>query len=423
MQRIHSREYFEGEFELPGDKSITHRAIMLNGGSEGEAVITNALMGEDCVSTCRCMRALGAEIDIDGTTLRVKGTPRFRRGRELNCGNSGTTIRLLTGFVAGKEIDAMLYGDDSLSSRPMKRVAEPLTLLGADVKTTDGHAPVYVSPKKLCGADVTIPVASAQVKSALLLAGISAEGVTSVTEPNKSRDHTERMLAAMGADVQVNGNRVTVKKSTLKSLDVRVPADISSAAYFIALGALKGKTLCKNVGVNPTRTGILKAFDLLGVKYRLLNERVSGGELTADILVEKTPMKGIELTGEDVPSMIDELPLVALLCAFADGESRISGAKELRVKESDRIKTTAELIRNIGGDCTETEDGFIIRGKNKLRGGDIDSYLDHRIAMTGAVGLIASEFGGNIYRPECCAISFPDFFEKLQSVGIEVIKH
>ena len=217
----------------------------------------------------------------------------------------------------------------------------------------------------------------------------------------------------MGADVQVNGNRVTVKKSTLKSLDVRVPADISSAAYFMALGALKGKTLCKNVGVNPTRTGILKAFDLLGVKYRLLNERVSGGELTADILVEKTPMKGIELTGEDVPSMIDELPLVALLCAFADGESRISGAKELRVKESDRIKTTAELIRNIGGDCTETEDGFIIRGKNKLRGGDIDSYLDHRIAMTGAVGLIASEFGGNIYRPECCAISFPDFFEKL----------
>lgn len=413
MQRIHSREYFEGDFELPGDKSITHRAIMLNGGSEGEAVITNALMGEDCVSTCRCMRALGAEIDIDGTTLRVKGTPRFRRGRELNCGNSGTTIRLLTGFVAGKEIDAMLYGDDSLSGRPMKRVAEPLAMLGADVKTTDGHAPVYVSPKKLCGADVTIPVASAQVKSALLLAGISAEGVTSVTEPNKSRDHTERMLAAMGADVQVNGNRVTVKKSTLKSLDVRVPADISSAAYFMALGALKGKTLCKNVGVNPTRTGILKAFDLLGVKYRLLNERVSGGELTADILVEKTPMKGIELTGEDVPSMIDELPLVALLCAFADGESRISGAKELRVKESDRIKTTAELIRNIGGDCTETEDGFIIRGKNKLRGGDIDSYLDHRIAMTGAVGLIASEFGGNIYRPECCAISFPDFFEKL----------
>lgn len=413
MQRIQSRECFEGEFELPGDKSITHRAIMLNGGAEGEAVITNALMGEDCVSTCRCMRALGAEIDIDGTTLRVKGTPRFRRGRELNCGNSGTTIRLLTGFVAGKEVDATLYGDESLSSRPMKRVSEPLSLLGADVKTTDGHAPVYVSPKRLCGADVKISVASAQVKSAVLLAGISAEGETSVTEPNKSRDHTERMLAAMGADVCVDGNRVTVRKSALKSMDVRVPADISSAAYFMALGALKGKTLCKNVGINPTRTGILKAFDLLGVRYSLLNERISGGEQTADILVEKSSMKGIELTGEYVPSMIDELPLVALLCAFADGESRISGAKELRVKESDRIKTTAELIQNLGGDCIETEDGFIIRGKKTLRGGNIDSYLDHRIAMTGAVGLIASELGGNIHCAECCAISFPDFFEKL----------
>lgn len=413
MQRIQAREYFEGEFELPGDKSVTHRAIMLNGGAEGESVITNALMGEDCASTCRCMRSLGAEIDVDGTTLRVKGTPHFRRGRELNCGNSGTTIRLLTGFVAGKKIDAKLYGDESLSSRPMKRVAEPLALLGAEVRTTDGHAPVYVSPRPLRGAEVNINVASAQVKSALLLAGISADGETSVTEPVKSRDHTERMLAAMGAEICEDGNRVTVKKSTLKAIDVCVPSDISSAAYFMALGALKGKTLCKNVGINPTRTGILKAFDLLGVKYKLLNKRVSGGEATADVLVEKAPMRGIELTAKDVPSMIDELPLVALLCAFADGESRIAGAKELRVKESDRIKTTAELIRNIGGDIEEREDGFVIRGKKKLNGGDIDSYLDHRIAMTGAVALIASERGGNLYRPECCAISFPDFFDKL----------
>ncbi len=413
MKRIESREYFEGEFDLPGDKSVTHRAVMLNGGAEGEAVITNALMGEDCVSTCRCMRSLGAEIDVDGTTLRVKGTPRFRRGRELNCGNSGTTIRLLTGFVAGKGIDAMLYGDESLSSRPMKRVSEPLALLGADVRTTDGHAPVYVSPKNLQGADVKINVASAQVKSAVLLAGISADGETSVTEPVKSRDHTERMLAAMGADIREEGNKVTVRRSALKAIDVCVPSDISSAAYFMALGALKGNTLCKNVGINPTRTGILRAFDLLGVKYQLLNRRVSGGEETADILVEKTPMQGIELTAKDVPSMIDELPLVALMCAFAEGESRITGAKELRVKESDRIKTTAELIRNIGGDCEELEDGFIIRGKKKLIGGDIDSYLDHRIAMTGAVALIASEKGGRIHRPECCAISFPDFFDKL----------
>lgn len=413
MQRIQSRDIFEGEFQLPGDKSITHRAIMLNGGADGEAMITNALMGEDCLSTCRCMRTFGAKIDIDGTTLRIKGTPHFRRGAQLNCGNSGTTIRLLTGYAAGKGIDAMLYGDESLSARPMGRVAEPLALLGADVKTTDGHAPVYVSPMPLCGAEVKLKIASAQVKSAVLLAGISAEGETNVTEPVRSRDHTERMLAAMGADIHVDGNRITVKKSELHSQDVCVPSDISSAAYFMALGALKGRTLCKNVGINPTRTGILTAFDRLGVRYSLLNRRISGGEETADILVEKSAMQGISLTAEDVPSMIDELPLVALLCAFAEGETCIKGAKELRVKESDRIRTTAELINNLGGACEELPDGFIIRGKKKLIGGDVDSYLDHRIAMTAAVGMIASENGGNVFRPECCAISFPDFFDKL----------
>lgn len=413
MLRIDAREKFEGEFSLPGDKSVTHRAIMLNGGAAGEAVITNALMGEDCVSTCRCMRALGAKIDVDGTTLRVVGTPRFRRGTELNCGNSGTTIRLLTGFVAGKGVDAKLYGDESLSSRPMERIAQPLSLLNANVKTTDGHAPVYVLPTALRGADVELKIASAQVKSAVLLAGISADGETRVTEPVKSRDHTERMLAAMGADIRVDGNSVKVKKSVLNAVDVCVPSDISSAAYFMALGALKGSTLCKNVGINPTRTGILKAFDLLGVKYSLLNRRVSGGEETADVLVEKSDMRAICLGQEDVPSMIDELPLVALLCAFADGETRITGAKELRVKESDRIRTTAELINNLGGDCQELPDGFVIRGKEKLVGGDVDSYLDHRIAMTAAVGMISSQNGGRISRPECCAISFPDFFDKL----------
>lgn len=413
MRLITPRTSFEGEFELPGDKSITHRAIMLNSGAEGESIITNALMGEDCLSTCRCMRSLGAKIDVDGTTLRVSGTPRFRRGVKLNCGNSGTTIRLLTGFLAGKGVDVELYGDESLSSRPMNRVADPLALLNANVKTTDGHAPVFVSPSELFGADIRLKIASAQVKSAILLAGISASGETTVFEPVKSRDHTERMLAAMGADIAVNGNAVTVKRSALKAVDVCVPVDISSAAYFMALGALKGKTLCKNVGINPTRTGILTAFDKLGVKYSLLNKRVSGGEETADILVEKSEMQAISLTAEDVPKMIDELPLVALCCAFAEGESRITGAQELRVKESDRIKTTVELIRNIGGDCEALPDGFVIRGKKKLSGGNVDSYLDHRIAMTAAVGLIASEKGGEIYRPECCAISFPDFFEKL----------
>lgn len=410
---IKARGVFEGEFTLPGDKSITHRAVMLNAAATGEAVVTNALLGEDCLSTCACMRKLGATVEVDGEAVRVVGTEDFRSGQELNCGNSGTTIRLLTGLVSGKNIHAKLYGDASLSTRPMRRVADPLAELGASVQTTDGCAPLFVSPARLTGKTIATKVASAQVKSAILLAGLSADGVTTVEEPALSRDHTERMLGAMGANIRVEDTRVSVERSTLSAVSVSVPSDISSAAYFMALGALRGKTLCKNVGINPTRTGILTAFDRLGVKYTLLNRRVAGGEETADILVERSPLRAIELSGDVVPAMIDELPLVALLCAFADGESRICGAKELRVKESDRIKTTAELINRIGGDCRETEDGFVIRGKQKLVGGTVNSYLDHRIAMTGAVGLLASERGGEILSPECCAISFPDFFNKI----------
>ena len=413
MQRIRSRDRFEGEFDLPGDKSITHRAVMLNAGADGESFVQNALMGEDCLSTCRCMRALGATVDVDGTTIRIVGAPKFRSGVELDCGNSGTTIRLLTGFLAGKGIQAKLYGDASLSTRPMGRVAEPLSSLGANVETTDSRPPVYVYPALLQGADVNLKIASAQVKSAVLLAGLSASGKTSITEPVKSRDHTERMLKAMGAKIQVDERKVSVQKSELRAIDVDVPADISSAAYFMALGALKGKTLCKNVGVNPTRTGILTAFDRLGVKYELTNRRISGGEEIADISVERSNLRAIELGAEDAPAMIDELPLVALLCAFADGESRITGAKELKVKESNRILTTAELINTLGGECIPTDDGFIIRGKKKLQGGIVNSYLDHRIAMTGAVALLASERGGEIKDAHCCAISFPTFFEKL----------
>ena len=415
MQRIQPREGYEGEFTLPGDKSITHRAVMLNASVDGEAVVTDALIGEDCLSTCACLRALGARIDVDGTTLRIKGVKDFLQDKELNCGNSGTTMRLLTGLLAGKKVRATLFGDPSLSSRPMKRVSEPLALLGAEIKTTDGHAPLYIQPKELYGADITIPVASAQVKSALLLAGLFAEGETTVTEPTKSRDHTERMLSAMGADIQTTGNTTRVKRSNLHAVDVQVPSDISSAAYVMALGALKGKTLCKNVGINPTRTGILQAFDKLGIKYSLLNKRVLSGEERADILVEKSPMRGIELSEKEIPAMVDELPLVALLCAFAEGESKITGAKELRVKECDRIRATTELINRLGGECQELPDGFIIRGKKKMTGGDCNSYLDHRIAMTAAVGLVASENGGSIANPECVNISFPGFFTMLEN--------
>lgn len=414
MKTIKPVERFEGEFDLPGDKSITHRAIMLNGGAEGEAVITNALMGGDCLSTCQCMRALGAEIEIDGTTLRVRGTPHFRTGVNLNCGNSGTTMRLLIGFAAGKGIEAKLVGDESLSSRPMERVALPLSHLGADVRTSAGPC-----------ARIRISRASARRRRyaprrfrAGKERGPSGGTLRGGGNP---RDRTAEIPRPYGTHALRHGRghfrgrlTVRVKKSRLKAADVCVPADISSAAYFMALGVLKGKTLSKNVGLNPTRTGILRAFDKLGVKYTALNRRLSGGEETADILVEKSPLRGIALTAEEIPAMIDELPLIALLCAFADGESRISGARELRLKESDRIRTTSEMIAALGGICIETEDGFVIRGRKTLPGGNVESYLDHRIAMTAAVGLMASERGGNIDKPECCAISFPGFFELLE---------
>lgn len=411
---IAPRREFYGTFDIPGDKSITHRAVMFNAAAEGEALISNALLGEDCLSTAACMRALGAQADVQGTQVRVRGVPRFRDA-ECFCGNSGTTMRLLTGLAAGRGVSVRLTGDDSLSQRPMERVAQPLRLLGASVETTGGCAPVLVRPARLTGREVHTQVASAQVKSALLLAALGAEGETVVVEPLKTRDHTERMLAAMGADIRASGTRVAVRGGPLRAVDVEVPGDISSAAYFMALGALRGETVCRNVGVNPTRTGILSAFDKMGVKYSLENGRTVCGEPVADIRVKKSELRAISLKKEDMPALIDELPVLALMLAFADGESVIAGAEELKVKESDRIRTTAEMINALGGDCTPTQDGFVIRGRESLRGGAVRSHEDHRIAMSGAVGLIASEYGGSIEGAECVGISFPDFYKMLEN--------
>ena len=411
---IAPRREFYGTFDIPGDKSITHRAVMFNAAAEGEALISNALLGEDCLSTAACMRALGAQADAQGTQVRVRGVPRFRDA-ECFCGNSGTTMRLLTGLAAGRGVSVRLTGDDSLSQRPMERVAQPLRLLGASVETTGGCAPVLVRPARLTGREVHTQVASAQVKSALLLAALGAEGETVVVEPLKTRDHTERMLAAMGADIRASGTRVAVRGGPLRAVDVEVPGDISSAAYFMALGALRGETVCRNVGVNPTRTGILSAFDKMGVKYSLENGRTVCGEPVADIRVKKSELRAISLKKEDMPALIDELPVLALMLAFADGESVIAGAEELKVKESDRIRTTAEMINALGGDCTPTQDGFVIRGRESLRGGAVRSHEDHRIAMSGAVGLIASGYGGSIEGAECVGISFPDFYKMLEN--------
>ena len=412
--KIRPRFSFSGDFKIPGDKSITHRAVLFNGITAGEAVVTNALLGADCLSSVACMRALGAQIEVEGDKIHVRGAQGLRAA-DCDCGNSGTTMRLLMGLVAGQGVDARLTGDDSLSRRPMGRVAAPLRLLGADIETTEGHAPVTVRPARLCGCTVDTQVASAQVKSALILAALGADGETVVREPLLSRDHTERMLAAMGADLHADGCTVTVRRSSLRAVDVAVPADISSAAYFMALGALCGETLCRGVGINPTRTGILTVFDQMGVDYALENMRTVCGEPVADIRVRKSALRAVRFGRAVMPSLIDELPVIAVLCAYADGESVISGAEELRVKESDRIRTTAAMLTALGGDVEERPDGFIIRGKKKLRGGTVDSCADHRIAMSGAVALAASEQGGEILGAECVDISFPNFFTLLDS--------
>ena len=412
--KIRPRFSFSGDFKIPGDKSITHRAVLFNGIAAGEAVVTNALLGADCLSSVACMRALGAQIEVEGDKIHVRGAQGLRAA-DCDCGNSGTTMRLLMGLVAGQGVDARLTGDDSLSRRPMGRVAAPLRLLGADIETTEGHAPVTVRPARLCGCTVDTQVASAQVKSALILAALGADGETVVREPLLSRDHTERMLAAMGADLHADGCTVTVRRSSLRAVDVAVPADISSAAYFMALGALCGETLCRGVGINPTRTGILTVFDQMGVDYALENMRTVCGEPVADIRVRKSALRAVRFGRAVMPSLIAELPVIAVLCAYADGESVISGAEELRVKESDRIRTTAAMLTALGGDVEERPDGFIIRGKKKLRGGTVDSCADHRIAMSGAVALAASEQGGEILGAECVDISFPNFFTLLDS--------
>ena len=415
---IQPRTNFIGTYHLPGDKSITHRAVMFNAISGGEAVVTNAQLSADCLATADCMRRLGAEIEIRGSRLRVVGTRAFPGVRpELYAANSGTSMRLLTGLVAGCGGEAVITGDGSLSARPMDRVAAPLAAMGAKIGLTDGHAPVTVERSALRGIDYEMPVASAQVKSAILLAGLGAEGVTSVIEKIRSRDHSERLLAAMGAEIAVDGLRVSVRRSRLEPVSIDVPADISGCAYFLALGALLGRVTCRKVGVNPTRTGILDAMRRMGAKIEIFNEHMSGSEPVADIRVHRSDLVAVDLTEEEMPSLIDEIPVIAVLAAYARGTTTIRGAGELRVKESDRIKTTVAMIRAMGGIAEELPDGMAIEGKEWLPGGAVTSYGDHRIAMSGAVGLTASRQGGNIVGAECVAISFPDFFRRLGAEG------
>lgn len=418
-------EHLKGTVSIPGDKSISHRAIMFGAISDGITEITNFLQGADCLSTISCFQKMG--IDIENHTDRVivhgKGLHGLTAPTELlDVGNSGTTTRLISGILAGQPFSSTLNGDASIQKRPMKRILSPLSAMGANVKSEKGNdcAPLSFSPASLHGVHYNSPVASAQVKSCVLLAGLYADSITKVTEPVLSRNHTELMLSAFGADIVSEGTTASIQpEPTLLGLKVAVPGDISSAAYFIAAGLLvkNSEILIQNVGINPTRDGILKVAYAMGANIQRLNERTVSGEPVCDLLVTTSNLKGTTVEGELIPTLIDEIPMIAVMAAFAEGTTVIKDAAELKVKESNRINTVADNLRRMGADVIPTEDGMIIHGNpDTLHAANFDSYLDHRIAMSFAVAALALKDTCTMKDAECVNISYPTFYKDLDSL-------
>ena len=393
------------------DKSISIRAVLFNAYAVGRATVNNLLLSDDVMSAIDCARRLGAQVDLNGNTATIIGAPFG--SCELDCGNSGTTARLLIGLLSALNGVFTLDGDESLRSRPMRRVIDPLKSMGANITDTDGKLPVKVIGSQLSGTSYNMPVASAQVKSALILAGLNASGTVTVTEPSQSRNHSENMLKCMNASLSADGNTVTVNPSVIYAHDFDVPGDISSAAYPICLALMVkgGRVTVKNVGVNKTRTGLIDLLIKSGADIEFKNKRGSA-EPISDIEVNYSRLSPFTVCGELVPRLIDEIPVLAALACFIDGVSVIKDAKELRVKETDRILTTVEALKNLGADITATDDGMIIRGGKPLKFGTVDSKLDHRIAMSAAVAGAAGD-GVKILNPDCASVSYPNFYKEV----------
>ena len=413
-----------GEITVPGDKSISHRSVMLGSIAKGATRISGFLTGEDCLSTIDCFKKLGIDIEVNGTDVTVhgKGLKGLSAPAEtLDVGNSGTTLRLMSGILSAQPFTTRLTGDSSIQKRPMGRVASPLGLMGAKITSENEKmtAPLTIEGQKLHGIDYTLPVASAQVKSALILAGLYADGETRITEPEATRDHTEIMLNYLGADIRKEGDTIVVRPAAeLKGKDITVPGDISSAAYFIAAALISkdSEVLIKNVGVNPTRTGIITAFKAMGGNIELTNERTVCGEPVADILVRSSRLHGVVIKGAIIPKLIDEIPVIAAAACYASGETVIADAAELRVKESDRIKTMAAELGRMGATVIQTDDGMIILGGVPLHGAVCESYNDHRVAMSVAVAALGAKGETQIKDCGCVDISFPGYFDALMSL-------
>lgn len=418
-----------GELTVPGDKSISHRAVMFGALSEGITEVTNFLQGADCLSTIDCFRRLGIEIENTPKRIRIhgKGLHGLTAPTDiLDTGNSGTTTRLISGILSGQKFETILNGDASIQSRPMKRIIDPLTRMGADIISMKGNgcAPLQINgschgQNQLHGIHYQSPVASAQVKSCILLAGLYADSPTSVTEPYVSRNHTELMLTGFGADIRTEGTTASICPDPhLSAMIVEVPGDISSAAYFIAAGLMvpDSEILIRNVGINPTRDGILRVIHDMGGDLTILNEKISGGEPVADLLVRTSDLHGTIIGGAIIPTLIDELPMIAVLACLAEGTTIIKDAQELKVKESNRIDVVVNNLRSMGAHIEATEDGMIIEGGYPLHGAVIDSKLDHRIAMSFAIAGLAADGETEILGADCVKISFPGFYEMLKKL-------
>lgn len=413
-----------GSITVPGDKSISHRAVMLGAIAEGTTVISNFLPGDDCLSTISCFQQLGVDIARSGSDVIIKG-----RGLDglkepedvLYVGNSGTTIRLMLGILATRNFHAVVKGDSSISRRPMGRITSPLLQMGAKI---DGRQDARYTPISIRGGELKAiqyhsPVASAQVKSSILLAGLGAKGKTIVNEPHISRDHTERMLSAFGIVVEQEGNSVSIEGGqNLKATSIDVPGDISSAAFFLAAAAITpaSEVLIKNVGINPTRTGILEVLKQMGAEFEELNNRIINSEPVADLLIRSSNLTGIEIGGSIIPRLIDEIPIIALLATQAEGTTVIKDAAELKVKETNRIDAVVEQLRALGADISATDDGMIIRGKTPLKSAEVDSLHDHRIGMMNAIASCVATGPIILRNHQAINVSYPQFFEHFASL-------
>ena len=410
----------KGVLTFPGDKSISHRALMFAALADGESRISNLSTGADVQSTRECLEACGIEIKDDGNDVVVKGEQFSNPTKPLDCGNSGTTTRLLLGLLAGQGINATLVGDDSLSSRPMNRILDPLSQMGLISESNDGKLPITIHKSDMTGIHYESPVASAQIKSAVLLAALGASGKTSFKEPILSRDHTEKMLHGLGANISIDGLTVTISNLTspLSNFEISVPGDPSTAAFFAASAALvpNSEIVLNRVLANPLRTGLFAALERMGAGMECLDQWDEAGERIGNLKIFHQPMIGISITKTGVPGLIDELPIIAILATQAKGETEVRGAEELRVKECDRIHAVCKNLKNMGADIEELDDGFIINGPTPLNGTTIETFHDHRITMAFTIAGLIAEGDTVLNHPKCVSISYPEFFDVLEQL-------